>query len=123
MKAWEQIPSSVVVPLMQLSSPIVEIVGAVLSSYHSYHFALEPFATSKLTAPQFTAFLFIFSATQTCQMTLAPLIGDLGMVATGTSYAAFAIGAPHPCLPHAMADYSRKGENYNPPTNPAVGWF
>ena len=37
------------------------------------------------------SFFFIFTATQTCQVLLAILIGDLGLIMTGLSYGCFAL--------------------------------
>lgn len=45
MKAFETLPSTVLVPLLQMTTPLVEIIGWVLSPFHAYHPVLAPFET------------------------------------------------------------------------------
>lgn len=73
MKAWERMPSGVVVPLMQLTSPIVEIMGYVLGSFHGSHIALEPFRTSMVGPVEFVAFVFIFAGAMVPSLTMGNL--------------------------------------------------
>eukprot|EP00040_Diaphanoeca_grandis_P037161 m.240760 g.240760 ORF g.240760 m.240760 type:complete len:410 (-) comp33768_c1_seq1:279-1508(-) len=60
MKAWETLPSSVMVPLMQLASLLVEGMQLVLSRFHTVHWLLAPFNTQGVsTRVDFLAYILI----------------------------------------------------------------
>ena len=57
LKAWEMVPSTVIVPCLQLCSPMVEILEAALASDHAFHPVLAPLRGTRLTARTCAAFL------------------------------------------------------------------
>jgi hypothetical protein len=58
LKAWESVPSTVIVPCLQLSSPMVELMEAALAPHHALHPFLRPLASSStLTLRSVVAFL------------------------------------------------------------------
>ena len=59
LKAWEQAPSTVIVPCLQLSSPMVELLEAALSPFHSYHPVLLPLKGAGLSPQSWVAFTIV----------------------------------------------------------------
>ena len=57
LKAWEAVPSTVIVPLLQLSSPLVEIMEALLAPHHASHPVLAPLRGVSLSSHTCAAFL------------------------------------------------------------------
>eukprot|EP00038_Savillea_parva_P015973 m.15473 g.15473 ORF g.15473 m.15473 type:complete len:382 (-) comp3271_c0_seq1:100-1245(-) len=60
MTAFEQLPSTTVVPLSQISGPMVELCAFMLSKISTVHWLLHPFASSDLTQAKCAAFVLIF---------------------------------------------------------------
>lgn len=60
MTAFEHLPSTTVVPLSQMTGPMVEVLAFILSQFSSTHWLLKPFASSSLSAAKCAAFLLIF---------------------------------------------------------------
>ena len=60
LKAWETVPSTVIVPCLQLSSPMVEIMEAALAHHHAAHPLLAPLRGESLSMRTCAAFLIVF---------------------------------------------------------------
>ena len=61
LKAWEMVPSTVIVPCLQLSSPMVELLEAALAPFHSAHPVLAPLSVgASLSAGSCVAFALVF---------------------------------------------------------------
>ncbi len=60
LKAWEMVPSTVIVPCLQLSSPMVELLEAALAPFHSAHPVLAPLRGASLSAGSAAAFALVF---------------------------------------------------------------
>ena len=57
LKAWESVPSTVIVPCLQLSSPLVEIMEALLAQHYAAHPVLAPLRGVSLSGRTCVAFL------------------------------------------------------------------
>jgi hypothetical protein len=57
LKAWESVPSTVIVPCLQLSSPLVEVMEAVLAPHYADHPVLAPLQGVSLSGRTCVAFL------------------------------------------------------------------
>ena len=57
LKAWESVPSTVIVPCLQLSSPMVEIMEALLAPHCDTHPVLAPLRGVSLSTRTCAAFL------------------------------------------------------------------
>lgn len=55
--AWEMVPSTVIVPCLQLCSPMVEIIEALLAPHYATHPVLAPLRGARLTLRTCAAFL------------------------------------------------------------------
>ena len=60
LKAWELVPSTVIVPCLQLSSPMVEIIEALLAPHHATHPVLAPLRGASLSVRSVSAFVIVF---------------------------------------------------------------
>eukprot|EP01043_Picozoa_sp_COSAG02_P052511 COSAG02_NODE_5668_length_4142_cov_5.602770_3_plen_190_part_00 len=57
LKAWESVPSTVIVPCLQLSSPLVEVIEALLAPHYADHPVLAPLRGVSLSGRTCVAFL------------------------------------------------------------------
>lgn len=73
MKAWERLPSGVMVPMLQLESPIVEVGGYIVGKFADLHWILEPFRASIVSKSQVGGFLLILTGSMLPTM----MTGDL----------------------------------------------
>ena len=59
LKAWELVPSTVIVPCLQLSSPLVAILAAAAAPWHDVDAILAPLAGSTLRWRDLCAFVLV----------------------------------------------------------------